>query len=315
MNALAPVNPRQARRDHWRANLEALGGTDGFYRDLGPDHKAVYVKKGSTLVVTFENLDDARQSADRTPWGMDFMTSKGRSCLGLMAHGPTWYRATEVYDFFNDLQREGFFDQFENVVFYGGSMGGYGAAAFSAACPGSHVIAVNPQATLDRDVTVGWETRYKKVWTADFKSQYGNGAVMSKTARKVTLLFDPMIPQDAAHAALFNAPNVQKIRCRHFGHGLLTTMRHIGVLGKVVNGIIEETITPAEIYALLRARTRTPFYQKRLLTYLEQHNRHDLAEIYGRAVVRDSAPRGRPHFARAHNRARAALGKPPISLD
>ena len=50
-----------------------------------------------------------------------------------MAHGSTWYRDETVHDFFDRLRDQGFFRQFDRVVFYGTSMGGYAACAFSLA--------------------------------------------------------------------------------------------------------------------------------------------------------------------------------------
>jgi hypothetical protein len=41
---------------------------------------------------------------------------------------------------------DGFFDEFEQVIFYGSGSSGYAAAAFSVAAPGATVIAVQPQA-------------------------------------------------------------------------------------------------------------------------------------------------------------------------
>jgi hypothetical protein len=47
----------------------------------------------------------------------------------------------------------GFFDDFDQVVFYGAGQCGYAAAAFSVATPGATVVAIQPQATLDPRVT------------------------------------------------------------------------------------------------------------------------------------------------------------------
>ncbi|MGV6839576.1 MAG: hypothetical protein ACWA40_05215 [Planktomarina sp.] len=297
-----PSTPDQ-RRKEWEENFNRISDGNGFFEELGPDHKAVFVERGSTLVVTFDNLDDVRQDPNRMPWGMEFMTGRGRSCLGLMAHGWTWYRDENVFDFFDLLKEHKFFDKFENVVFYGGSMGGYAAAAFSAAAPGSHVLIASPQATLERELTAGWETRYKKAWSRDFTSRYGNAADMVKTARKVTLMYDPTFAADAMHAAMFKGDNIRKLKCRFMGHRLMSTMRHMGILSKVVDGLVEDTMTDAEFYKLLKDQKRNIRYQKALLGHLAAQNRPDLVRKYCTAVINDSAPQRRPHFVQARRAA------------
>ncbi len=71
------------------------------------------------------------------PWGYGFVEAHGWSMLGMMAHDWTWYRDAAVWDFFDRLRDEGFFKQFDKVVFYGASMGAYAASVFSSAAPGA----------------------------------------------------------------------------------------------------------------------------------------------------------------------------------
>ena len=54
----------QENKQKWHDNFKELTAETGFFEDLSDEHKALYVEKGSTLVVAFENLDDARQKSD-----------------------------------------------------------------------------------------------------------------------------------------------------------------------------------------------------------------------------------------------------------
>src|SRR6056297_3667996 len=92
---------------------------------------------------------------DRLPWGFSFIKEQGWSMLGVLAGGWTWYREPWVYEQFDDLQSSGFFKQFKRVVFYGASMGGYAACAFSPAAPGCDVVAISPQSTVDNPLSLG----------------------------------------------------------------------------------------------------------------------------------------------------------------
>ena len=50
--------------------------------------------------------------------------------------GDTWFRDNRVYGYFDRLIADGFFEDFDTVIFYGAGSCGYAAAAFSVAAPG-----------------------------------------------------------------------------------------------------------------------------------------------------------------------------------
>lgn len=291
-------------------HLKSVGAEKGFFQPLGAEHSALFVqgagKGGKTLIVTFENLDDvAKDEEDRMPWGYNFVTAQGWSMLGMMAHGWTWYRDETVFDFFDRLRDEGFFDRFDKVLFYGASMGAYAASVFSAAAPGATVILLSPQATLSRDVA-SWETRYRKAWARDFSSRYGYGPTQSASARQVHLFYDPQASLDAMHAALFQGANVRKYKCRFMGHRIASLWQQMSVLKQVILGCVEDTLTPAEFYTLMRARLHNHRYQKEMLTRLVQLDRPHLVARYTRAVLNT---RGGPNFRKALRKAEEQIAQ------
>ncbi|MEP1202109.1 alpha/beta hydrolase family protein [Tateyamaria sp.] len=295
-------------RATWTDTLSGIGEENGFFRQLGDMHNALYIKGDKTLVVTFDNLDDARQDKDgQMPWGSNFVSSQGWSSLGIGAHGWTWYRDEAVLDFFDELRDAGFFDQFDTVVFYGISMGGYAASVFCAAAPGAKVIAMNPQATLDRSVTSCWETRYRRSWRRDFSGRYSFGPDQSANASVVYLIFDPLGAQDAMHAALFQNDNVVKIRCRHFGHRLASVLTNMGILKDTVEICVNETPKAHQIYKLLTVRKSFPGYQKSVLNKLLERKKPLLIHRWSRKVIEMSGNNNRPHFRRAMKQAAEAL--------
>ncbi|WP_339109658.1 phosphoadenosine phosphosulfate reductase [Thioclava sp. GXIMD4216] len=297
-------------KDAWASAMNNIGADQGFFRQLDAEHKALFVEGGDILVVTFDNLDDARQHPeDRMPWGVKFIAAQGWSALGIGAHGWTWYRAQAVLDFFDELRDSGFFARFRKVVFYGTSMAGYAACAFSSAVPGSIVIALSPQATLDRDITGGWEKRFRGAWRRDFSGRYGYAPDQVACAKAVWLFHDPFEREDAVHAALFRGPNIHPIRCRHLGHNMATMLTKMSVLKPIVCGLVAEDLTEAQVYHHLRARRRLPLYQKALLTRLLQSRRQGLVYGYTQAVLRDSLPVKRPVFLNHFLAAAKALGR------
>lgn len=160
--------------------------------------------RGPALVVTFDNLELALEKREgRRPRGFDVIARNGWSMLGVMTVGWTWFRDPAVAGEFGRLATSGFFARFERVVFCGASMGGYGAAAYSAAVPGATVVAISPQSTLDPRL-VPWETRYGRVArTRNFTGRYGDAAEASRAAAAGTApprVAIRRLPQDAGPA-------------------------------------------------------------------------------------------------------------------
>lgn len=290
----APASLREAAKaprdtqdgsEPWASIAARLAGPEGFYREAA-EHAFLYVPRSTdTLVVTFDNLDIAMEKReDRRPWGFSFIEKQGWSMLGVTAAGWTWFRDPWVAAEFDRLRDEGFFARFGRVVFYGASMGGYGACAFSAACPGADVVAISPQSTLDRGLTP-WETRYRTAWGRDFGGPYGDAAVASLTARRVTLLYDPYEPLDAAHVARFEGANVMKLRAPLMGHRLGSSLHQMGILSPITLGALAGTLTEAEFYRILRARKGFARYQRELFKRAMARGHEQLARRMARWVL------------------------------
>jgi hypothetical protein len=286
-NAPAPVDD-----DTWDAIARQLAGKDGWYRPGTNGHSFLYVPRDpDTLVVTFDNLDIAMtKREDRRPWGFSFIEDQGWSMLGVLAGGWTWYREPWVYDQFDDLRKSGFFKQFKRVVFYGASMGGYAACAFSPAAPGCDVVAISPQSTVDKSV-VPWETRYKVVWDRDFTGKYGDASIVSQAANRVSILYDPYESLDAQHAARFTGKNVQHLRAPLLGHRLGSSLNQMGVLSPIILGALNGTLSSDEYYQLLRSRRSFPRYQRELFNRAVEKGHTALARALGEYILRQNPNR------------------------
>ncbi len=193
----------------WCARLDALGDEHGFFNRIGADHSALFIDAGKSLLVTFETLDAARRRA--TPRGFDHVRREGWSLLSLFSQGETWFRDPGVYGTFDRLTDDGFFEDFDRVLFLGTGSCGYAAAAFSVAAPGARVLALRPQATLAPAIA-GWDRRFLAERRRDFTSRYGYAPEMIDAAEQAWIVHDPGHAPDAMHAALFHRANVTMLR-------------------------------------------------------------------------------------------------------
>ena len=287
-----PKPPEPVKDDSWDRIATELSGENGWYRPGTNGHSFLYMPRSTdTLVVTFDNLDiTMTKREDRRPWGYSFIEAQGWSMLGVLAGGWTWYREQWVSDQFDDLAASGFFKQFKRVVFYGASMGGYAACAFSPAAPGCDVVAISPQSTVNKSI-VPWETRYKTVWDRDFTGKYGDAANVSQSANRVSILFDPYEPLDAGHAARFTGDNVQFLRAPLLGHRLGSSLHQMGILSPIILGALSGTLSDTEYYQLLRARKSFPRYQRELFNRAVAKDHKTLARKLGEHILRQNPNR------------------------
>ena len=282
-----PKPPEPVREQGWDDIAVQLAGEKGFYRPGPEAHSFLYMERSlDTLVVTFDNLDIAMNNRDdRRPWGFSFIEEQGWSMLGVMAGGWTWYRNPWVSEQFDELRDSGFFTKFRRVVFYGASMGGYAACAFSAAAPGCDVVAISPQTTLDKSI-VPWEKRYKVAWDRDFSGPYGDATKTIELARRVSILYDPYEPLDAGHVKRFSGKNVNLLRAPLMGHRLGSSLNQMGLLSHIILGALSGTLEAADYYQLLRKRRDFPRYQRELFQRAVSTGHTKLAKTLGHAILK-----------------------------
>ncbi len=272
------VEKLSPEKREWLQTLKKAGDTQGYYQQLGDNHSAVFLEAGPRLLVTFESSDQIlNERENKRPLGFEVIDGTGCSHLCILAHSANWFRNQAIYSFFDDLLDEGFFDDFDQVVFYGAGMGGYAAAAFSVASPGSTVIAIQPQATLDPRVTE-WDTRFLSMRRTCFTDRYGYAPDMLEACNRAFVLYDPEEEMDAMHAALFTRQNVSKIRCRLLGRYIENHLEEMDILSPLIQQALKGNLRENDIHRLYRARRNYPPYLRRLMAQLEDNDRLEMAQ-------------------------------------
>lgn len=230
-------------RAGWLSLLRNMGEDSGSFDVLGDHHWAVLNEDGTTLVISFDRLEDIQAlEPGKMPHVFGQATQNGWSHLSLISEGETWYRDAAVYAYLDKLVDEAFFDDYEQIVFYGAGMGAYAAAAFSVAAPGCTVLAVQPRATLDPEIA-GWDTRYTRARRLNFTNRYGYAPDMVDGAEKMFTVYDPYCRLDAMHVALFNKPFVTKLKTRFLGENTALSLAEMGLLPKLVKEACEGKLT------------------------------------------------------------------------
>tara|TARA_R110002049_G_scaffold23545_3_gene83333 strand:- start:48810 stop:49769 length:960 start_codon:yes stop_codon:yes gene_type:complete len=286
----------------WLKAIEDVAEEDGYFQTLGKRHFAAFIERDSTLLVTFETIQGMHALSDKAqPLGWDLVRNENWSHLCLASDGDTWFRDPAVYAYIDRLIDDGFFDEFDQVLFYGAGPCGYAACAYSVAAPGARVIAIQPQATLDPRITE-WDDRFTDMRARDFTTRYGYAPDMLDGADRAYVLYDPRQSFDAMHAALFTRPNVTKLRMRNMGDALQTDLLEMDQFEPLLCAAEDGTLDENRFAQLYRARRDYLPYLRNMLSTLDSQGRDTLLEGLCRNVTsRMRAPR----FARRLSALRA----------
>lgn len=290
----------------WLSRLEHLAENRGYFEPLGPNHSALLTDRGTTLIVTFETINAIRADSPlHQPIGWDIIREQNWSNLCLLAHRDTWFRDATVFGYFDRLIEDGFFEEFERVVFYGAGMCGYAAAAFSVVALDAQVVMVEPHSTLD-PTRAAFDQRFPAARELCFTGRYGYAPDMVEMARQVTIFLDPASPENDAHAEAFQADHTQLIRCHDLGERLDQALWAMGVIQQVIETAALGNLSAQECYRALRTRRKYMPYLRRLLKAVEDKGRPALLKRLCEQVLRHHKA---PRFQRALNRANIQLCK------
>lgn len=290
----ADAHPMQGARAGLLQRLEDLTVDEGHFEALGAHHWALFEDAGTTLIVTFDQIDTIAARESGMPWGHDFARERGWSHLCLISDGETWFRDTAVYRHFDRLVDDAFFEDFDRVLFYGHGHGGHAACAYAVAAPGAQVLALNPRATLaGREVS--WDRRTLPARRLDFTSRYGYAPEMLEGAGKVVVIHDLTLREEAMHSALFRAPWVTRLSAPLMGERIEWALRHMGVLPTLIEAAMDGKLTSAVFAREWRKRRVFSPYLKALLEKAENARRRELTIRICRSVTSRLKS---PHFSR-----------------
>lgn len=291
--------------------LKAEIGADGFQRKLDDDHWVTFLGRGSTLLVTFEPLEITLATDESAmPLGIDFVEDKNWSLMHFSNRSESWFRSPAMYQFLDELVDDCFFDDFDQVIFYGVGTSGYAAAAFSIVAPGANVMVIRPQATLDIE-KAGWDHRYPESRRLRFNDRYGYAPDMLEGAGSAVVLYDPIEHLDAVHASLFQGPNVMRLRCRYMRDTIDLSLKQMDLLHRFIELAAQGELTPSLFYKLMRVRRNHSRYLRSLMFHVDREEQPlRTAVVCAHVLQRINGPAFRRKLASSRDKL-AAKGKLP----
>lgn len=194
---------------------------------------------GDTLAVTFDNLSSIGEYDPPQPWLRWRMEQAGIPILGIMAQRKDWYRNPDTPALIAALRDAGLFARFRRVVFVGASMGGFAALSYATLVPGAAVLAFSPQTTLARSIAP-FERRYRyaaRKWDWSDPA-FLDGAEVGQSGAEVTLVYDPFVSEDRAHALRVAGPNVRHVPVPLMGHRAIRQIKMVGGLQELITGVV-----------------------------------------------------------------------------
>lgn len=294
-----------------RASLRQYARQGGWQRQIDAEHLASYVRRGPTLLVSFESVADTLARPGGLPLGLDFVEDKGWSLLHVASEGETGFRSPAMFDFLDALSEDETLLAHERVVFYGAGLGGFAACAYSVVLPCAVIVAIAPRASLDPR-RVPWESRHRSLLRRDVSGRYADAAALAEGARRVFILNDPHATEDAAHASIFSGDNVTRLACRYCGPQPEQVLFRMDILHALVEQAAQDMLTPLSFARLFRARQQNGTYLRNMLLELDRHDKPRMtARLCRHVLERQRAPAFRKRL-RAANELLEARGMLPI---
>ncbi len=274
------------KADAWMERVQEIGTAIGEFKKLGPNHNAVLLDAGPKLLVSFEDANALRQTAKGgEPRSFAHTRRDGWSTLTILCSRATWFRDEAVYEYFDQLIDDGFFDEYEQVLFYGQGPCGYAAAAFSVAAPGARVLALSPMATMNSRLAA-FDPRSRALKRVDFTSRYGYAPDMIEAADHAYIIHDVNRRIDCIHAGMFVRKNVTLLRTFGIGVHLDQAFEDFDILEDLFHAAMAGSLTTAIFADQLRARRENAAYLCWIIERAKEMGHPKLAKMASAVAVK-----------------------------
>jgi hypothetical protein len=243
--------------------------------------------QGDALVVSFDNLATIDEGWPRGPWAWKRLEPLGHAVLGVQSHAKDWFRQPTAPALLRGLEERGFFRRFRRVVLTGASMGGFAALNFAPLIPEARVLAFSPQTTMNK-VIAPYEARFPfAVKRSNWEGMpFLDAAAAVPYIRRAVVVYDPMVPEDRAHAARLAGTNVQLLPVPFATHEAIRVVLKTGTFPLLIEALIDGDGAGPEFWQAYRARRSVTKWQRALLAAAANRGRHGLVIRAADAMLR-----------------------------
>ena len=233
--------------------------------DIGNTLVRSCLQGSSRLVVSFEFLALGEDPA-KPAWAQDIVANEGWDGLFIMPKVLDWYQNDEIWTFINAMKASGFFEDYDSVVTYGNSLGGFAALAFATLCGAERVVAIQPRTTL----------RWGVPWPSEMSSklEYSRTGPHADALKDLDyetefLVFaDPHYARDWAHAT--RVPGARLFEVPFSGHAIPEYFTEIGIMYEVARRAISGVLEADWYDNAMQAKTKSALYQRGLAADLRR---------------------------------------------
>ena len=256
------------------------------------EHIRVIFLTGSsdTLVISFGDLISRAK-------GMSINAEKSLfkyqyNVIGIMPKQKSWFPKSSMLEMQRQIQP--ILEQFEQIVGYGGSMGGYAAIKYSNLLNMHKIVAFVPQYSIDPDVV--HDRRYAEFFDASIHQNMQIQADEVDSSREYIIVYDPYYAEDKEHFLKIQPllPHMHVIHLPFTGHEALSVLAS----SQLLNDFVEQPFEITYFYKRVReVKKQSKFYYRYVLDALLsrhhqallrilQNNDFELDERYFDAVVK-----------------------------
>lgn len=266
--------------------LDAAAAADRFL--IRGDHANLWFEgRSDVLIVSFDNLATIDEGWPRGPWAWARLEPLGHSVLGVQSLAKDWFRQPTAPALIRALEERGFFRRFRRVVLTGASMGGFAALNFAPLIPEARVLAFSPQTTMNR-VIAPFEARFPySVKRSNWEGMpFLDAAAAVPYIRRAIIVYDPFVPEDRAHAARMQGPNIQMLKAPFSTHEAIRVILKTGTFPMLVNALVDGDGVGQEFWQAYRGRRAVTKWQRALLSRAAERGRHQLVMLAAEGMLR-----------------------------
>ena len=242
------------------------------------EHIRVIFLKGSsdTLVISFGDLISRAK-------GMSINAEKSLikyqyNVIGIMPKQKSWFPKSSMLQMQQQIQP--ILQQFNEIVGYGGSMGGYAAIKYSNLLNMQKVVAFVPQYSIDPDVVD--DRRYAEFFDVSIHQEMQIQADEVDASREYIIVYDPYFAQDQEHFLKIKPllPHLHVIHLPFTGHEALSVLAS----SQLLHDFVEKPFEIHYFYRRVReVKKQSKFYYRHVIDALLERHHQALLKILQRS--------------------------------